>query len=86
MLPDGLLQYLGRKNFVPEIHGQWVDVDALEQALTASAGVRDAVAAIRQEGDGDPRLIAYIVAEDGARPSVSALRKHVAERVPSALM
>ena len=82
MLPGGLLQYLGRKDLMPKVRGQWVNVDAVEQALATAPGVREAVVTIREEADHDPRICAYIVARDDTKPSVRVLLQHVAARVP----
>ena len=86
MLSGGPLQYLGRKDFLSKIRGQWVDVDAVERVVLTAPGVRDAVVSIRQETDRDPLLVAYVVAEQGAELSTEVMRKHVAARLPTQMV
>lgn len=82
MLPNGLLQYLGRKDFLSKIGGQWVDVDAVERVLLTVPGVRESVVSIREETDRDPLLVAYVVANQGAELSAQEMRRQVAARLP----
>lgn len=86
MLPGGLLQYLGRKDLVSKIRGQWVDVDTVERALLSIPGVREAVVSIRDEVDREPRLVAYVVAESGTELVVRVLRQQAGARLPLAMV
>jgi len=82
MLSGGLLQYLGRKDFLSKIRGQRVDVDAVERVLMLVAGIREAVVSIRVDADRDPLLVAYVVADTGVQLRAEVMRKHVAARLP----
>ncbi|MFV8549780.1 amino acid adenylation domain-containing protein, partial [Ralstonia pseudosolanacearum] len=45
-------------------------------------GVREAAVLAREEAPGDPRLVAYYVAEPGAAVEASALRRHMQAQLP----
>ncbi len=86
MLPDGTLQYLGRKDLQPKIRGQWVDTDAVERVLLGFDGVREAVVSIRQDPDREPRLVAYLVPRPEAELRVEPIRKHALAHLPVAMV
>jgi acyl-coenzyme A synthetase/AMP-(fatty) acid ligase/acyl carrier protein len=86
MLPGGLLQYLGRKDFLPKVRGQWVDVDAVERVLTALPGVNDAVVTIREGPSEEPRVVAYVVPDPVVGMHAEVLRRTAAERLPPAMV
>jgi thioesterase domain-containing protein len=81
MTPDGCLFHLGRKDFQVKIRGYRVEVGEVEMALVDIEGVKEAVVVAR--GDpGDHRLVAYFVASGKPAPTVSTLRRVLAEKLP----
>lgn len=89
---DGLLEHLGRADQMVKLGGVRVELPAVEAALKALAGVREAVALVRPAaGGGQARLVAHFVAAPDAAVSegglLAALRRHVpAGMVPAALL
>jgi len=82
LLPDSCLEYLGRKDFQVKIRGQWVEIEAVEDALKHLPGIRDAVVLARDDRFGDKHLVAYLVPAGMPHPSISSLRQAVGERFP----
>ena len=80
-LADGNLQYLGRNDFQVKLRGYRIELGEIEARLLACDGVREAVVVARAEGAGDKRLVAYIVAADGASPGAGALRAALASQL-----
>ncbi|CAM3286845.1 Amino acid adenylation domain-containing protein [Corallococcus soli] len=78
---DGTLEYLGRADFQVKLRGFRIELGDVEAALQSWPGVREAVAIVRQEHAGDPRLVAYVTAE-GEAPDTAALRAHLHTRLP----
>ncbi|HSU17312.1 amino acid adenylation domain-containing protein, partial [Longimicrobium sp.] len=80
---DGELEYLGRADQQVKIRGFRIETGEVEAVLAAHPEVSAAAVVARDEGGGERRLVAYVVAAPGtaARPA-SALRAHVAERLP----
>ncbi|MEU1932957.1 amino acid adenylation domain-containing protein [Streptomyces coeruleorubidus] len=79
---DGQLEYVGRADRQVKIRGFRIEQEEVEAALIACPGVaQGAVLARRHRGQGDLRLVAYVVADgSGTRPQ--SLREHLRERLP----
>ncbi|MBK7644928.1 MAG: amino acid adenylation domain-containing protein [Planctomycetes bacterium] len=79
---EGELEYLGRADLQVKLRGYRIELGEIEAALRSAEGVRDAVVALREDPVAGPRLVAYLVLEDGAAIDPNALRAHTAQRVP----
>ncbi|WP_239376928.1 MupA/Atu3671 family FMN-dependent luciferase-like monooxygenase [Frankia sp. Cj5] len=87
-LPDGTLEFVGRRDGQVSVRGHRVELGAVDAALAAVPGVRAAAAASVGAG-ADSRLVAGAVLEDAIEPRnvLAALRDLVpAYQVPSALV
>ncbi|MEW5928740.1 MAG: amino acid adenylation domain-containing protein, partial [Gemmatimonadota bacterium] len=80
-LPGGVAEYLGRTDFQVKVRGFRVEPGEIEAALAAHPSVRESVVVAREDGPGEPRLVAYAVADGGAA-SPDALRAWLRERLP----
>ncbi|MGW5349854.1 amino acid adenylation domain-containing protein [Streptomyces sp. NPDC004031] len=76
---DGQLEFLGRTDDQAKIHGRRVEPGEIEGALAAHPGVARAAVVVR---DGT-RLVGYAVPRTGAVLEPSALREHLAARLPA---
>lgn len=81
-LPDGSLEHLGRMDDRVKVHGQSVDIAAVERALRGIDGVADAAVAAAADRDGRPRLVAYIAPTVLPGPGARELRTALAAVVP----
>ena len=81
--PDGLIEFIGRKDHQIKLHGYRIDIGEVEGALRGCAGVQDAVVVVRRNGAGLPRSLAGYVEPcsgvDGLsrRDLVSMLKKRL---------
>ena len=82
MMPDGCLVHLGRKDYQVKVRGFRVEMPEVEAALLRAPGVKDAAVAVRNDRHGQKILVGYVVARAGEAPTVSALRAHLAARLP----
>ncbi|HEB52488.1 MAG TPA: hypothetical protein ENI87_04440, partial [bacterium] len=78
--PDGVLEYLGRKDHQVKVRGYRIELGEIEAALNQHRGVREAVVVAREHG-GETRLCAYYVARSPA-PTTEQLRDHLRHSLP----
>nr|WP_284691299.1 amino acid adenylation domain-containing protein [Lysobacter solisilvae] len=79
---DGTIEYLGRNDFQVKIRGFRIELGEIESRLAACEGVREAVVVAREDGAGDKRLVAYVVAHDDQELPVAPLRDQLARDLP----
>jgi amino acid adenylation domain-containing protein len=79
---DGLIDYIGRADQQIKLRGFRIELGEIESVLAQHDGVRQAVALIREDEPGDPRLVAYVTAAAGSAPSAAHLREHAAAKLP----
>ena len=72
-LPDGVLQYKGRKDHMVKVRGYQVFTNEVEALLRDVAGVQDVCVTAHSLGEGVQRLVAYLVINDQVFPGVPAL-------------
>lgn len=77
---DGGLDYIGRADHQVKLRGFRIELGEIEARLAAEAGVREAVALVREDQPGDKRLVAYVTGE--AALSEKALREALAAHLP----
>ena len=80
-LPDGRVEYLGRTDQQVKLRGFRIELGEVEAALREHPGVREAAAAVADDGAGG-RLVAYVV-RDGPGPQPEELRQFVRMRLPA---
>ncbi|MBJ6763015.1 amino acid adenylation domain-containing protein [Myxococcaceae bacterium JPH2] len=80
-LPDGEVEYLGRADFQVKIRGLRIELGEIESSLEKHPTVRQAVVLAREDKPGQKRLVAYVVAREGA-VDAGALRAWLRDRLP----
>ncbi|MGH8079833.1 MAG: amino acid adenylation domain-containing protein, partial [Lysobacter sp.] len=84
-LPDGTIEFLGRNDHQVKIRGFRIELGEIEAQLTRLPGVSEAVAHVREDSDGDKRLVAYLVGTrpvGAGLPSAAELRAALARELP----
>jgi amino acid adenylation domain-containing protein len=78
-LPDGKIDFLGRADYQIKLRGHRIEPGEIEALLEAQPGVRQAVVVLREDREGDARLVAYLVAQTA---DAHALRSALAAKLP----
>ncbi|MET0622000.1 MAG: non-ribosomal peptide synthetase, partial [Pyrinomonadaceae bacterium] len=81
-LPDGNLEFIGRRDEQVKVRGFRVEPGEIEAALRAHPGVAEAVALARQDSSGHQSLVAYVVTRPGQQPTPAELRALLAAQLP----
>jgi len=84
-LPDGQIEFLGRRDDQVKLRGLRIELGEIEAALRASPGVREAVAVVRDAASGGKQLVAYVTgpADESAG---SKVRAELSERLPEYML
>jgi amino acid adenylation domain-containing protein len=85
LMPGGLLEHRGRKDFQVKIRGFRVEIGEVEAALGSHPAVREGAVKAQEIGS-DMQLVAYVVAREGADARaihVRELREFLRGRLPS---
>ncbi|PTL83576.1 hybrid non-ribosomal peptide synthetase/type I polyketide synthase [Vitiosangium sp. GDMCC 1.1324] len=83
MLPEGVIEFLGREDSQVKVQGFRVELGEIESALAQHPALSASVVAARGQPRGERRLVAYVVPRPGHGPSVGELRRFLAERLPA---
>ncbi len=81
-LPDGTLDFIGRRDRQVKIRGFRIELGEIERVLAEHPGVDEALVESRARPDGAKTLVAYWKSRDGARPDGQGLAQFVRTRLP----
>jgi amino acid adenylation domain-containing protein len=81
-LPDGNIEFLGRADYQIKLRGHRIEPGEIEAILEQAPGVRQAVVALREDREGDKRLVAYLVARTTGAETANALKGLLASKLP----
>ncbi|MBD0257036.1 MAG: amino acid adenylation domain-containing protein, partial [Cytophagales bacterium] len=82
-LPDGNLEYLGRMDQQVKLRGYRIELGELENRLMQQAAVKEAVAKIWSDQQGNEYLVAYLTAHAGQMVSTEQIRTALSEQLPA---
>jgi len=79
---DGTLNFLGRLDHQVKVRGYRIELGEIEARLAEFETVAEAVAVVRNFGEDDARIVAYLRPAPGARIDEAALRAHLQRTLP----
>jgi amino acid adenylation domain-containing protein len=84
-LPDGNIEYLGRKDTQVKIRGNRVELGEIEVLLNQLENISQAVVIAGEDAAGQKRLLAYLVASDQSHPT-DKVRQHLEKHLPDFML
>jgi acyl-CoA synthetase (AMP-forming)/AMP-acid ligase II/acyl carrier protein len=81
-LPDGVIEFLGRRDHQVKIRGFRVELSEIEAVLAQHPSVQQTVVLAREEKPGEKRLVAYIVPASTQKATPGELRRFLKEKLP----
>ena len=81
-LPNGELEYLGRIDEQVKIRGFRIELGEIEALLAQHPAVRESVVVVREDEQGDKRLVAYAIPQTAQSPQIGELRQFLKEKLP----
>jgi len=82
---DGTIEFLGRMDNQVKIRGHRIELGEIELAFSHHPAVREIVVVAHETAPGDTRLVAYVVAVPGKKPTATELRRFVQDNLPAAM-
>lgn len=79
---DGRLMCLGRIDHQVKIRGYRIELGEIESLLQCHDSVRECAVILREDNDGDKRLVAYVRPQYDSHVDADALKKHLATQLP----
>lgn len=80
VLPDGDIEFLGRRDYQVKIRGYRIELGEIEKVLAKHESISEVVVLVKQTANNENQMIAYIVSREPL--IVSELRKFMLDKVP----
>src|SRR6185503_17051404 len=82
LLPDGSVEFKGRKDLQAKIRGYRIELGGIEAVLRQHAAVCECAVVVREDEPGEKRLVAYLVPEEQNVPTPREMREFLSGRLP----
>ncbi len=81
-LPDGNIEFSGRRDHQVKIRGFRIELGEIEAVLSQHSAVQETVVVAREDVHGDKRLVAYVVPRKEQPPTINVLRGFLKSKCP----
>ncbi|MEC0090208.1 non-ribosomal peptide synthetase [Paenibacillus macquariensis] len=82
ILPDGSIEYIGRKDNQVKIRGQRVELNEIEMIMDEIKGIQKSIVTAVKENIDNTVLVGYFVPGDGIHISIHELKQKLASKLP----
>ena len=83
LLPDGNIEFVGRRDDQVKIRGFRIECGEVESALGRHPQVAEVAVVARQDEPGEKRLVAYVAADGDSAPAPAELRRFLSAHLPT---
>ena len=80
-LPDGAIDFVGRRDFQVKIRGFRVELTEIEGRIRAFEGIRDAAVIAQDDAGGGKRVVAYVVSDKPV--DIKAMNAFIEDELPA---
>ena len=81
-LPGGDIEFLGRSDRQVKVRGYRLELGEIEHQLTSHPNVKHAIIIVREDDEGDVRLVAYLLYDKEKGPEGGELRTYLKKKLP----
>jgi acyl carrier protein len=85
-LPDGTIEFLGRKDSQVKIRGYRIELGEIEAAMKQHPSIKEAVVLAVGNHSGDRRLNAYVVFSDGVQEGAAEINRFLEPMLPDYML
>ena len=82
LMPDGNLEFLGRRDDQVKVRGYRIELGEIESALEGHDSVDQAAVAVHEDERGEKRLVAYLVGTSKEQSTLNDLSQYLKSRLP----
>lgn len=86
LLPEGEIQFLGRKDSQVKVRGFRVELGEIEAVLRGHPAVAEVAVLAREDPQGEKWLVAYVVSPEDPLPGSTELRRFLKEKLPESMV
>nr|QEO74644.1 AMP-dependent synthetase and ligase [uncultured bacterium] len=83
VLPDGNIEFIGRLDHQVKLRGFRIELGEIESVFKEHPAIRESAVILGGDTEGDKRLIAYLVTDNGVELAGSELRHFLQEKLPA---
>ncbi|TGE21487.1 amino acid adenylation domain-containing protein [Hymenobacter aquaticus] len=79
-LPDGTIEFIGRKDYQVKVRGYRIELGEIEAALLKNPAISAATTTVTENEDGEKDIVAYVVSSEPQ--TAASLRSFLKEKLP----
>ncbi|CAI6084186.1 non-ribosomal peptide synthetase [Cohnella sp. JJ-181] len=83
LLPDGTIEYVGRRDSQIKIRGHRIEIGEIEDAFAKIPNVQNIAVVPKKEKDGQNMLVGFFTSKDGGRVPAAEIKRLLGEKLPS---
>ena len=81
-LPNGDIEFLGRKDHQIKLRGQRIELGEIETAIGKFNNIKDVAVIAREDKPGDKNLVAYLILNPNSEIDTNEMRKYLFNQIP----